>query len=1009
MKIATLILTLTLTLALTLNAQTFESFQRAGAWIAAPASGVEMHLAIDSGHTGKGLRIDFDFHGGGGWAALRREVPLRLPDNYEFTFWLKGAAPRNTLEFKLIDATGENVWWVNRPEFEFTGGWRKITLRKRHFSFAWGPRGGGDIREVAAIEFAITAGSGGKGTIWLDELALVPLEPVRAYHATPVITTTSNARTIDFTRNREFGGIIVDWNAPAPSRAYDVQISMDGETWQTARTVRGGMRVRDYLQLPETEARYLRLLLHAGATPQEIADVRVQPLAWGASRNALFETIAADAPRGSYPKYFSNVQSYWTVVGLPRAATEALINEEGAVEVGKRLFSLEPFIFTDGGLSTWADAHSAHTLQQGTTGLVPVPSATRTAGDLELQTTVWAAPAARNKESLTSFVVRYSVQNRGTVARALTLYVAARPFQVNPSSQFLNTAGGATTIHSIDAPAAGVIRIDDTKQLMAHEPLPAGFGATRFDQGDIVDFLRHGALPPARQVSDAVGLASAALAYPLLLGPGEARNIEITVADTGALPVAKDLASAVAKWDEELSTFQVSLPDARIAASLRSNLGYILINADKAAIQPGSRSYERSWIRDGSLTSAALLRLGHAADVKRFIEWYAPFQYADGKVPCCVDQRGADPVPENDSHGQLSYLITEYFRYTNDTAFVRRMYPHVGRAVAYIDSLRNSRRTQQYRGSAFWGMLPQSISHEGYSAKPMHSYWDDFFALKGLKDAAWLAQALGDSAHAPTWRALRDAFQSDLVRSFEIAMQQHHIDWLPGSVELGDFDAPSTTVGVNPAAAQRDLPQAALQRTFDKYWEQFVARRDSGNWQAYTPYEWRVVGSFVRLGERRRAHVLLDWFMQHQRPAGWHHWAEVVYRDAAAPHFIGDMPHTWVGSDFIRAVLDMFVYDADDALVIAAGIIPEWLDGAAGVSVMDIRTPYGAIGYSVARRGPNVSFTFRETPHAPLNGFIIRSPLDQPIRSARADGRIIEAHDNEVHVATLPRELMLSY
>jgi len=31
---------------------------------------------------------------------------------------------------------------------------------------------------------------------------------------------------------------------------------------------------------------------------------------------------------------------------------------------------------------------------------------------------------------------------------------------------------------------------------------------------------------------------------------------------------------------------------------------------------------------------------------------------------------------------------------------------------------------------------------EGYSAKPMHSYWDDFFALRGFKDAAFIAKEL---------------------------------------------------------------------------------------------------------------------------------------------------------------------------------------------------------------------------------------------------------------------------
>jgi hypothetical protein len=473
-----------------------------------------------------------------------------------------------------------------------------------------------------------------------------------------------------------------------------------------------------------------------------------------------------------------------------------------------------------------------------------------------------------------------------------------------------------------------------------------------------------------------------------------------------------------------LDRFEVAIPgEPDLGASIRTNLAYILINQDGPAIQPGSRSYERSWIRDGSLTSAALLRLGHGDAVKRFIEWYAPYQYKDGKVPCCVDRRGADPVPENDSHGQLIYLIAEYFRYTGDTAVVRRTWKHVERAVAYMDSLRNSRRTTEYRGTGFWGMMPQSISHEGYSAKPMHSYWDDFFALKGFKDAVWLAQQIGDRTNARAWTRIGDEFNTDLMNSFRWTMQRHGIDYLAGSVELGDFDATSTTVGLNPAGAQRDLPQPALRRTFERYWEEFVQRRanweasktrpdTSSKWAAYTPYEWRVVGALVRLGERKRAHEVADWFMAHQRPDGWNHWAEVVFRDPLTPLFIGDMPHTWVGSDFIRSILDMFVYDEDETMIIGAGIAPEWVEGTVDTTVIaGIRTPYGEVSYRVFKiyETPDVYFRFDKTPRAPANGFVVRSVYDRPIRGARADGRNVAFTTTEVRLKALPRELVLTY
>jgi hypothetical protein len=208
------------------------------------------------------------------------------------------------------------------------------------------------------------------------------------------------------------------------------------------------------------------------------------------------------------------------------------------------------------------------------------------------------------------------------------------------------------------------------------------------------------------------------------------------------------------------------------------------VNRDSAGIQPGSRSYERSWIRDGSLTSSALLHAGMAQPVKDFLLWYADHQYADGKVPCCVDKRGSDPVPENDSHGEFVYLAAEYLRLTGDRATVERVYPHVRAAVAYQDTLRAQRRTPEWKkpeNAAFYGLLPPSISHEGYSAKPMHSYWDDLFALRGYKDGVWLAQQLGHRDDLKWMAKSRDEFARDFSKAAVAAMKAHRIDYIPGA------------------------------------------------------------------------------------------------------------------------------------------------------------------------------------------------------------------------------------
>ena len=298
-------------------------------------------------------------------------------------------------------------------------------------------------------------------------------------------------------------------------------------------------------------------------------------------------------------------------------------------------------------------------------------------------------------------------------------------------------------------------------------------------------------------------------------------------------------------------------------------------------------------------------------------------------MPCCVDERGADPVPEHDSAGQFVFLVDETFRYTGDRALITRHVAAcpIGDAVPRRPAAVRTRSAPHPPDleSALRGLLPASISHEGYSAKPMHSYWDDFWALKGYAAAVRIAAALGESQQAAIWRRELDEFERDVAASLLASASLHRIDYLPGAAELGDFDPTSSTIAFAPGGDTRAVPEQLIQPTFERYWREFVDRRDGRKaWEDYTPYELRTVGTFVRLGWRERAHELLAFFMADRRPAAWNQWAEVVGRDARKPRFVGDMPHAWIASDFIRAVLDLFAYERndDDALVLAAGIPP---------------------------------------------------------------------------------------
>ena len=45
----------------------------------------------------------------------------------------------------------------------------------------------------------------------------------------------------------------------------------------------------------------------------------------------------------------------------------------------------------------------------------------------------------------------------------------------------------------------------------------------------------------------------------------------------------------------------------RLAATLRTSLAHMLLSRDGPALRPGTRSYARTWIRDGAMMAAAVL------------------------------------------------------------------------------------------------------------------------------------------------------------------------------------------------------------------------------------------------------------------------------------------------------------------------------------------------------------------------------------------------------------------
>ena len=713
-------------------------------WQAIVSGNAQLTLTPARAGRAAALRMDFDFKGGGGFVVARRAFKRAMPEEYCVKFRLRGHGPTNHLELKLVDAAGQNVWRHVQKDLRPPPRWKKVTVESCDIDFAWGPSSGGHLSELGSLEFAIVAGEGGKGTLWIADVEIEDSGPTAA----PKVSASSELPdfgaaaalsgrgwkprpddprpwiTIDSIERRAIGGLIIDWLEQAPAKGFRIRGSNNGVRWKTLHATPRAGGTRSYVYLPGMKSRFLRLEV---AQPTAGAGLRLRSFEFSRSIDAFWHNIAEGEARGWHPRWLHNEQSVWTPVGTANGVHCALLNDDGMLEVDQGSFSLEPMLFIKGRLITWADVKTRQELLEH---WMPVPSVIWEGGEWRLRIQAETARSGAVR-------VHYRLENLTPERLPAKLFVLVRPFQVTPPWQSFRNLGGVSRVSDL-AFRDGTVSVNAATSIVtlggSAAAAAAGFAALRFDEGFMPSYLAKGALPSGTQASDPFGFATGAFEFEWSSAADQSAGISLSCGPVSAPYSAAELPF---DWRPIIATEQWSgngwAQDA-ILATLTAT-AHILVTRSGPALQPGPRRYTRSWIRDGAMMSAALLRMRRTQEVREFIQWYAPHQRADGFVPCCVDHEGTDWLVEHDSHGQLIALIADYHRFTSDDALLEEAWTHVDGAVGCIERLLGED-----------GLLPISVSHEGYLAQPVHSYWDDFWALRGLQDAVYLARACGREA-----------------------------------------------------------------------------------------------------------------------------------------------------------------------------------------------------------------------------------------------------------------------
>src|SRR5271166_3574596 len=794
----------------------------------------------------------------------------------------------------------------------------------------------------------------------------------------PVKLAPGESITVDFGYFRYPLGALIEWGETYGT-VFSTHLSDDGVSFREMGRIATGNGGSDSFWWRSTTSRYFRLTVHEASSPAGaiVNELKLRILNKDRMPIGQLERAALAGRGDLYPQSLLGRQVYWTALGEYDQAEEALFDEYGNLEPRRESPQITPLLRVAGALH---GAPSSPSISQSLVdGSLPIPTVAWSAQDIELRVTA----LARAGEAL----AEHRITNRGAIAQNGALVLAVRPVQINPYWQH----GGHAAINAI-AVDGRQLRVND-RSYAAYSSETEAVAIADFDDGDVIKLIENGPQQTARSLRSGSGLLSAACEFAFSLAPGGSvafvmsspMREEITPqADVAFCAVRESVARI---WHEKIGPRKITVGDREVSDTVEAQTALILVNATHFAFKPGPRNYDRTWIRDGSSQAITLLWAGLADEAKDYVLWYSKRIYAHGLVPPILNvdgtvNRGYGSDIEFDAQGEFVGIAAAVYRITRDRAFLSEVFEPVVRATKFVEEL--CARTNATHGpeSSLHGLVAPSISHEGYS-KPSYSYWDDYFALTAWRNCEYLALEIGDANIAARAKARGDAFAADLTRSIRMTAESMGKALIPGSADREDVDPTATAIAFEPCRVEDILPAELISPTFDlsaSRIEKVCAPGFSGN---FTPYALRILNAFVSLGRFDDAFRLLAAALACRRPPGWRHWAEVVWSDARAPDYIGDMPHTWIGAEFATAIRRMLLRENGETLELFRAVPDPWWEGG-GIVLRDLPTAFGAVSLRARRGATRVIVNLSVAGPAPK-----RITIHLPgAKRARADGRL---------------------
>ena len=457
------------------------------------------------------------------------------------------------------------------------------------------------------------------------------------------------------------------------------------------------------------------------------------------------------------------------------------------------------------------------------------------------------------------------------------------------------------------------------------------------------------------------------------------------------------LAATIRDWQKIVGAgMQIDVPERKVNDTFRASLVYDLLARDHVGndyIQTVNQlHYHSFYLRDASDIVNMYDLTGYSQIAAQVLDFFARFQRPDGLFLSQPEQY--------DAQGQVLWVYGQHYLMTGDLAFARRIFPSVERAVAWLD---RARATDPLH------LIPASyVKDNEYVEGHITGY--NLLALGGLKNAALLAEAIGEPAKAAAYRNDYDAYRRDFIQALSrcTALDGGYIPpSLDGECKGQDWGNLLGTYPEHIFAPADPLIEATLKKVQSKYEEGLTTYGDGRFLHDYLIMK-NTLTEIVR-GEQQQP--VKDLYALLVHTSSTQEGFEFAIRPWGNRDFADNLtPHGWFAAEFRIVLRDMMVREDEGQLHLLSVLSPEWMGAGKTIRVERAPTEFGMVSFTLTQpddRSAKIDLQMRWTKEP--KAVLLHLPWFATVSQVTVDGKRVTPEGGTVRIPPDAHQVLLQW